>query len=118
MISSDVMRGYNDTLILSILAQGDNYGYLISRRISQLADGHYDIKETTLYSALGRLEKKGYIVSYVGGQTNGRQRTYYQITAYGRKYLMSKQVEWRLVEAVMQRFICLDEEGGQDAKDC
>ena len=64
MLGSDVMRGYNDMLILCLLLEGDSYGYAISREIEQRSGGEYPIKETTLYSAFGRLEKQGYIVPY------------------------------------------------------
>ena len=47
-ISSDVIRGYNDTMILYILRNAPSYGYEISKQIKQLSDGKYVIKETTL----------------------------------------------------------------------
>lgn len=58
MLGSDVMRGYNDMLILCLLCEGDSYGYAISREIERRSDGEYPIKETTLYSAFGRLENR------------------------------------------------------------
>ena len=63
-ISSDVIRGYNDTMILYILRKAPSYGYEISKQIKQLSDGKYIIKETTLYSAFTRMEKNGYIESF------------------------------------------------------
>ena len=51
MISSDVIRGYNDTMILYLLLDGDSYGYEISRNIREITGGRYIMKETTLYSA-------------------------------------------------------------------
>ena len=60
MISSDVIRGYNDTIILSLLLEQPSYGYEISKRIRELSNGDYIIKETTLYSAFNRLEQNGY----------------------------------------------------------
>ena len=56
-ISSDVIRGYNDTIILYLLLDRPSYGYEISRMIRSLSDGKYIIKETTLYSAFTRMEK-------------------------------------------------------------
>ena len=61
MLGSDVMRGYNDMLILCLLCEDDSYGYAISREIERRSGGRYPIKETTLYAAFGRLEKQGYI---------------------------------------------------------
>ncbi|MDB7631431.1 PadR family transcriptional regulator, partial [Enterococcus faecalis] len=50
MIGSDAIRGYNDTFILSILQSGASYGYAISKRIREISNEQYSIKETTLYS--------------------------------------------------------------------
>lgn len=87
MISSDGLRGYNDALILSVLAEGDSYGYEISKEIRRRTKDVYLIKETTLYSAFTRLEKKGYLHSYPGEVTHGKKRTYYQLTTSGRGHL-------------------------------
>ena len=73
LISSDVIRGYNDTIILSILKDKDSYGYEISKQIQTLSDACYIIKETTLYSAFSRLEKNGYITSYYGDESYGSE---------------------------------------------
>ena len=63
-ISSDVIRGYNDTMILYLLWEKPSYGYEISKQIKQISGEKYVIKETTLYSAFTRLEKNGYIASF------------------------------------------------------
>ena len=67
-ISSDVIRGYNDTIILSILMKEPSYGYGISRQIKEISDGKYAIKETTLYSAFTRMEKNRYIESFIADE--------------------------------------------------
>lgn len=56
-ISSDVIRGYNDTIILYLLLDRPSYGYEISKQIRLISEEKYVIKETTLYSAFTRLEK-------------------------------------------------------------
>lgn len=56
-ISSDVIRGYNDTIILYLLWDKPSYGYEISKQIKLISEEKYVIKETTLYSAFTRLEK-------------------------------------------------------------
>lgn len=86
MVGSDVMRGYNDFMILFLLLDEDSYGYEISRQIKQISEGKYIMKETTLYSAFTRLEKEGYIEAYYGTETNGKRRTYYRITKEGREF--------------------------------
>ena len=102
-ISSDVIRGYNDTIILYLLLDKPSYGYEISRMIRQLSDGKYVIKETTLYSAFTRMEKNGYIISFSRSAENGKRRTYYSITDAGREYYREKCEEWNLTKEVRQR---------------
>lgn len=105
MITSDTIRGYTDTMILYILMQNDSYGYEISKEVEQISDGKYSIKETTLYSAVNRLEKNGYVVSYYGDETFGKQRIYYKITNLGRSYYLEKCNEWILAKSVIDQFI-------------
>ncbi len=104
-ISSDVIRGYNDTIILYFLKKGPSYGYDISKNIKAISEGKYLIKETTLYSAFTRLEKNGYVTSYVREAENGKKRTYYEITEEGMKYYKEKCDEWQLTKDVIERFI-------------
>ncbi len=106
MISSDVIRGYNDTIILCLLLEGESYGYEISKQISARSQGKYIIKETTLYSAFTRLEKNGFISSRQGGdESGGKRRTYYSITQAGRQYYAEKCEEWNLTKEVINLFI-------------
>lgn len=105
MISSDIIRGYNDTIILYLLLEGPSYGYEVSKKIKERSEEKYIIKETTLYSAFNRLEKNGYIESFYGTETNGKRRTYYQITEKGREYYNEKCEEWDLTKKVVEKFI-------------
>lgn len=65
-ISSDTLRGHTDTIILTQLMRGDNYGYEINKTIQQRTNGQYGFKEATLYTAFRRLEQSGLITSYWG----------------------------------------------------
>ena len=107
MISSDVIRGYNDTIILCLLLAGPSYGYEISRRIRTISEEKYIIKETTLYSAFTRMEKNGFIESFYkeDEESGGKRRTYYRITDAGRTYYREKCEEWNLTQDVIGRFI-------------
>ena len=105
MVSSDVMRGFNDLIILSILMEGDSYGYLISNMIKERTNGRYKMKETTLYSAFSRLEKKELICAYASNQTFGKRRTYYTITALGKSIYSDKKREWDEVNKIVNLFI-------------
>ncbi len=105
MISSDVIRGYNDLIILYFLLDTPSYGYEISKSIKDISEEKYIIKETTLYSAFSRLEKNGFIESYFGNETNGKRRTYYRITSSGFSYYTTKCEEWNLTKEVIEHFI-------------
>ena len=105
MISSDVIRGYNDLIILSLLLDGPSYGYAISRQIRTISQDKYVIKETTLYSAFNRLQKQGFIESFSDLSPQGRQRTYYRITGPGQDYYKDKCEEWALTKHVINQFI-------------
>lgn len=106
MISSDVIRGYNDTIILYLLMEQPSYGYQISKMIRELSEEKYVIKETTLYSAFTRLEKNGYVESFAGsGESGGKPRTYYRITDEGRQYYEQKCEEWEVTKEVIEKFI-------------
>lgn len=114
LISSDVIRGYNDTMILYILINGDSYGYEISKTIKNLSNEKYIIKETTLYSAFTRLQKKNCIESYYGEETNGKRRTYYKITDKGKEYYEEKCNEWYVTKEVIEKFIKGESEYGNN----
>ena len=105
-ISSDIIRGYNDTMILYLLLNKPSYGYEISKQIKELSGEKYVIKETTLYSAFTRMEKNGYVESF-SDQDNaaGKRRTYYRITELGRQYYREKCEEWMLTQEVVEKFI-------------
>lgn len=106
MISSDVIRGYNDTMILCLLLEGDSYGYELSKQIRSRTAERYIIKETTLYSALSRLERGGFIESYSAGEeSGGKHRTYFRTTDQGRQYYAEKCGEWHLTKEVIDQFI-------------
>jgi DNA-binding PadR family transcriptional regulator len=107
-LSSDVLRGYNDTIILSLLEAQDSYGYQLSKMIREKSQDKYIMKETTLYSAINRLEKTGLLQSYAGEITRGKPRTYYRLSADGRTQLEVKKQEWQLTKDLLNIFL----EGG------
>ena len=103
-ISSDVMRGYIDLIILRVLCDGDSYGYAISKKVTEISENTYTMKETTLYSAFARLEKLGYLRSYPGSYSGGRERTYYALTDNGLKYYCQKCTEWKITQSLISKF--------------
>ncbi|WP_165212534.1 PadR family transcriptional regulator [Streptococcus tangpeifui] len=77
-------------LILTIIEKGDSYGYEISQTIKIIAN----IKESTLYPILKRLEKAGYLTTY-SQEYQGRRRKYYSITPAGLTQLALRKEEWQ-----------------------
>ena len=105
MLSSDVLRGYTDTIILSLLLDEPNYGYEISRRIRTITNDKFVMKETTLYSAFNRMEKNGLISSFYGTETSGNRRTYYRLTDEGRAFYQEKVEEWKMTKEIFENFV-------------
>ena len=101
IMSSDLLRGNTDTIVLHILAGGDAYGFEIYNRILERTGGQYEPKETTLYSSYKRLESDGDIDSYWGDETQGARRKYYRITAKGRKVLAQGLRDWKFTQKII-----------------
>ncbi len=101
MISSDIIRGHLDAVILKLIIEKDRYGYEISKEISERTNNAFEIKEATLYAVFQRLEKKHFIVSYEGEITHGRTRKYYKITASGKEHFEEKKKEWQLTKKII-----------------
>jgi transcriptional regulator len=99
--SSDVLQGTLDLLVLKALALAPMHGWGISQRIEQLSRDALRIGQGSLYPALYRLERKGFVKSEWSTTENNREAKYYQLTAAGRRALASERREWRrFVDAV------------------
>lgn len=105
MISSDIIRGHLDAIILKLIIEKDRYGYEISKEISKRTGNQFEIKEATLYAVFQRLEKNEYIVSYSGQITHGRKRKYYKVTALGKGYFEEKAEEWQNTKKIINLFM-------------
>lgn len=110
-ITSDIIRGHTDTIILAHLCAKDSYGYQINRDISNATNQQFELKEATLYTAFRRLEQAGYIRSYWGSEQTGARRRYYGITPEGRACYERNRREWEAAKAIIDRLINQNEEG-------
>lgn len=104
-ITSDIIRGHTETIILAHLAQKDSYGYEINKFIKHKTNNKYELKESTLYSAFRRLEKASLITSYWGNQTTGARRRYYSITELGREVLEQYKSDWNESKELIDKLI-------------
>jgi PadR family transcriptional regulator PadR len=107
-ISTDLIRGHTDTIILNVLKSGDSYGYQIYKTIIEMSDQQYELKEATLYTAFRRLEKEGLVSSYWGDETQGGRRKYYRITEEGLERYEQYKKEWKFAKGMLNKLI----EGG------
>jgi len=104
-ISADLIRGHINTIILCSLDDGDKYGYEIIAEIEKKSHGQYSMKQPSLYSALKRLEKDGYVTSYWGGSVGGGRRKYFSLTEDGRAVSEQNRSEWEYSRTVIDSLI-------------
>jgi transcriptional regulator len=98
---SDLLQGTLDMLILKIVALGPVHGYGISQRIRQISKQVLQVQQGSLYPALHRLEKRGWLEAHWGESDNGRQAKFYKLSSKGRKQLAAEESNWnRLADAV------------------
>ena len=101
MAKIELLQGTLDMLVLKTLNRGAMHGYDIARWIQQISDNTLQVEEGSLYPALYRMERKGWIQSAWGLSDNKRKARFYQLTKAGRKQLESERVNWdRLTEAI------------------
>lgn len=91
-----LLYGTLDTLILRTLAEGARHGYGIARWLETRTDNHLQIDESSLYPALYRLHKQGFLDSEWNQTELGRRAKFYSLTAKGRKALRKRTQEWVL----------------------
>ena len=104
-ISSDLLRGHTDTIILKLLMDGDKYGYEISKLIQTNSRGEYELKEATMYSSLKRLEGEDGITSYWGDETQGGRRRYYRITEKGKQIYFENKNNWEYAKGILDQLL-------------
>jgi len=98
---ADLLQGTLDLLILKVVALGPIHGYGISQRIRQISAEVLQVQQGSLYPALHRLEKRGWIEADWGESDNGRQAKFYRLSAQGRSKLADEERTWnRLSKAV------------------
>jgi transcriptional regulator len=98
---SDLLQGTLDLLILKVVALGPIHGYGIAQRLRQISKEVLQVQQGSLYPALHRLEKRGWLQASWGESGNGRQARFYKLSAAGRKQLAKQETTWqRLSQAI------------------
>jgi PadR family transcriptional regulator PadR len=103
LFNRELVKGSTSLLVLQLLQECDRYGYELVKELERRSDQYMQIKEGTLYPALHKLEKQGYITYYWQEQEKGPARKYYRITEEGTRMLQEKTSEWEQFVRVMNK---------------
>ena len=98
---TDLLQGTLDLLILKVVALGPVHGYGISQRIRQISDSVLQVQQGSLYPALHRLEKRGWLVAEWGDSENGREAKFYRLSAQGKRQLAAEEENWNRLSAAV-----------------
>jgi PadR family transcriptional regulator PadR len=103
---TDVLQGTLDLMILTTLeGMGPLHGYGIARRIEQMSEATLRLNEGTVYTALMRLQHRGWIAAAWGTSENNRKAKYYAITPSGRRRLVAETKNWERIAGVIARLL-------------
>ena len=94
MVDKELVAATSKPFILSILVEGDSYGYEIIQRVHALTNNEFRWTDSMLYPVLHRLEAQGYVGSYWQASPTGRKRKYYSISKVGLAELEEKKRQW------------------------
>jgi transcriptional regulator len=99
--SSELLQGTLDLLLLQALAEGELHGWAIARRLRETSGGDLAVQQGSLYPALHRLERRGWLHARWGVSDTGRRAKFYRLSGVGRRQLAAQKEQWeRLTRAV------------------
>ena len=101
----DLPQGTLDLLILKAVQLGPQHGWGIAERIQQISSDVLRIQQGSLYPALHRLERRGWIVAHWGTSESNRRAKYYELTKTGRKQLELETTTWRKLAIAVSQVI-------------
>jgi len=97
MLSKDLVAASSKPLVLSILVEGESYGYEIIQKVRRLSDDQIEWSDGMLYPVLHKLEKEGLVTARWHVPESGRRRKYYKLTTKGKKGLEQEKAQWEVV---------------------
>ena len=103
--NADVLQGTLDLLILKSVASEPMHGWGISQRIQQISSGVLEVNQGSLYPALHRLVKRGWLQATWGTSENNRRARFYRLTAVGKKQLVDETATWRRFSAAVEAIL-------------
>lgn len=110
----EMLKGTLDMMILRTLVGGDSHGHTIARVIERTSEDVLEVEQGSLYSALHRLQDRGWLSSHWGSSENNRRAKFYKLTAVGRHQLAREASRWRQMTRAIDLGMCkeLAEAGG------
>ena len=99
------LAGSTSLLVLSLLRDGDKYGYEMISQLALRSEGVFELKEGTLYPVLHQLEREGSLNSYSAQAPSGRTRKYYHLTPKGLKVLEAQEQEFQRVAGAVEQVL-------------
>jgi transcriptional regulator len=99
----ELLQGTLDMLILNALRTQANHGLGISRRIRQITQGTFDVRPGSLYTALHRLEERGWLASEWRESENNRRAKFYRLTPSGKRQLQAETENWERISLAITR---------------
>lgn len=104
---SELLRDTLDMLVLKTLTLGAEHGWGLSQRIQQLSGDVFEVNQGSLYPALQRLKRRGWVTSKWGTTENKRRAVYYKISGAGLKQLAKEEAQWKESAAAVERILRL-----------
>ena len=98
---SDLLQGTLDVLILKVVALGPIHGYAIAQRLQQMSGDVLQVQQGSLYPALHRLEKRGWLRAEWAASDTGREARFYSLTRLGRRQLEEQRSNWGRLSAAI-----------------
>jgi len=98
---SDLLQGTLDVLILKVVALGPIHGYAIAQRLLQMSGDVLQVQQGSLYPALHRLEKRGWLRAEWAATDTGREARFYTLTRLGRRQLEEQRANWDRLSAAI-----------------
>jgi len=103
--SPELLHGTLELLVLRLLEEEPLHGYAIGRRIEDLTEDRLKVDEGSLYPALYRMERRGWVRSTWKTTENNRRAKFYRITRSGRRRLASQRAEWAGFQRAVQKVL-------------
>lgn len=102
---SELLQGTLDVMVLKVLAYEPTHGWGVSQRLREWSDGVFEVQQGSVYPALQRLKRRGWVRAEWRRTENNRRARYYELTTEGRRRLATEIAEWERASAAVDRVL-------------